>query len=329
MAPNNKNNNQISLRLSSIFRSVPEINIIIASLLVSIVIGAINPNFWNFSNWVNIFRFFVALSLLALGEAGILILGGIDLSVGSMASLTSMVFAYLLAYLKVGLPLSILGVFALGLLIGFYHGVFITRFSPPLPTIVPAFIVTLASLLLLSGVAVGITSGFPIPIPAYVAEFIGSPTSLAVIFVIAFALTYFIHKYTAVGRYMYAIGSNMEAARVAGVPIHKTRIFAYMYSEAMAVLAGIVLTSIVYAGYNSVGQNQELFAIAACAIAGVSLAGGEGSAIGAVLGALLIEIINDGIVLIGVSAYWQNAFTGAILVIAVLVDLIRRTWRRK
>lgn len=324
-----KANTKAASSLSSIFRSTSEINIIVASVIVSIVIGAINPNFWHLSNWINIYRFFVALALLSLGESGILILGGIDLSIGSMASLTSMVFAYLLTYFKVDLPLAILGVLALGLLIGLYHGVFVTRFSPPLPTIVPAFIVTLASLLLLSGIAVGITSGFPIPILGSYAELIGSPTGLTVIFVIVLGLTYFIHKYTAVGRYMYAMGSNMEAARVAGVPIHKTRIFAYMYSEALAVLAGIVLTSIVYAGYNSVGQNQELFAIAACAIAGVSLAGGEGSAIGAVLGALLIEIINDGIVLIGVSAYWQNAFTGAILVIAVLVDLIRRTWRRR
>ena len=117
----------------------------------------------------------------------------------------------------------------------------------------------------------------------------------------------------------------MEAARVSGVPIHKTRILAFVFSSVFAGLAGLVFTSMLMTGYPGVAAGQELYAIASNAIGGVSLAGGEGSAIGAIIGALLMTVIRNGLVLMGVSPYWHDPIAGIILVVAVGIDLFRRT----
>ncbi|MEL9940542.1 MAG: ABC transporter permease [Ignisphaera sp.] len=135
----------------------------------------------------------------------------------------------------------------------------------------------------------------------------------------------FIQQRTAIGRYLYAIGGNLEAARVAGIPIHKARIFAFAYSGAMASIAGMIYAGLIASGYADIASGQELLAVASCALAGVSLAGGEGNAFNAVLGALLVSIARTGIVFIGISPYWQDVATALILVIAVIVDLSRRT----
>lgn len=320
--------NRASFNIASLFR-IPEINTLTAILALSIIIGSINANFWSLSNWLTIYRWLAGLGLLALGQSMVLVAGGIDLSVGSMASLSSMIFAYMIVYAGVDTSIAILVVLAVALLIGFLHGVYITRFSLPLPTIIPAFIITLGSLILLRGLAIVMTYGYPIRILDYgKVEFLASPAGLSIIFIMALLLTFYIQRYTAVGRYLYAIGSNIEAARVAGVPIHKARIFAFMYSSLMAGLSGIVYASLVSSGYAEIATGQELYSIASCTIAGVSLAGGEGSALGAVIGALLISLIRNGIVLMGISPYWQDAATAIILVIAVTTDLIRRTWRK-
>lgn len=313
---------------ASILRS-PETTIATAIVILSIIIGLVNPTFWTSSNWFSILRWFIGLALLSIGQSMVLIAGGIDLSVGSMASLSSMLFAYFLEIRGMDVGLAMILVLLIAASIGIYHGLFIALFSPPMPTIVPAFIVTLGSMILLSGLAIIITLGWPIPIknPEKIA-FISSNEALLLIFFIAIATAIFIQRRTAVGRFLYAIGGNIEAARVAGIPIHKARIFAYVFSSILASIAGIIFTSLLSSGYPAAGAGQELYSIASNAIGGVSLAGGEGNALGAILGALMLSIIRNGLVLMGVSPYWQDSVAGIILVAAVASDLARRLLRK-
>jgi ribose/xylose/arabinose/galactoside ABC-type transport system permease subunit len=304
----------------------PELGTLIAVLGLSLIIGFVNPRFWLPSNWLTIMRWFAGFALLAMGESMVLIIGGIDLSVGSMASLSSMIFAYLITEMSWDTWQAFIVTMVIAILVGLYHAAVVVRFSPPLPTTVPAFIVTLGSLILLRGIAIGMTKGFPIKIynESKIA-FLASSQGIALLVTIAGIITLLIQLRTVVGRYMYAIGGSLEAARVAGIPIHKARAFAFIYSSILASITGMLYAGLVASGYADIATGQELYAIASCAIAGVSLAGGEGNAISAILGALLISIVRNGIVLMGVSPYWQDVGTALILVIAVIVDLTRRT----
>ncbi len=307
----------------------PEIGTFIGVIAIYAIISAINPRFISPGSILTVIRWFVALSLLTMGQSMVLISGAIDLSVGSMASLSSMIFAYLLVYGGQSPLVAFIAVIATGLLVGLYHGFFVTRFSPPLPTIVPAFIITLGSYILLRGIGIVMTSGIPIKITDREAiAFIASDTGRIIIFVIMLIISLIIQRYTLVGRYMYAVGGNMEAARIAGIPIHKTRVFAFAFSAISASIGGLLFAGLIAGGYADIAIGQELYSIASCAIGGVSLAGGEGTVIGAVLGALLISVIRNGIVSLGVSPYYQDVVTAIILIGAVTVDLIRRTWRR-
>jgi ribose/xylose/arabinose/galactoside ABC-type transport system permease subunit len=324
----------LSIRLEDIVKGrVPIFNIVIAILVISLVTGFINPKFWEISNWQVLLTWFLGLSVLAMGESMVLISGGIDLSVGSVASAVSMILAIIIKS-NTWIPVTeriitaIIISLIFGASVGLLHGTVVSFFSPPLPQIMPAFIITLASLIFWGGFASAITFGWPITLHEYPAlSIIAQPWMLAVILVIVGSITIFIQRYTIVGRYLYAIGGNIEVARLSGVPINKSRLFAYSYSSICAAIAGIIFTSLMMTGYPGVGKGQELYAIASNAIGGVSLAGGEGIALGSVIGAFLITLIRNALVLTGVSPYWYDSVTGVILAVAVAIDLYRRKGR--
>lgn len=324
----------MSIRLEDIVKGrVPIFNIVIAILVISLVTGFINPKFWEISNWQVLLTWFLGLSVLAMGESMVLISGGIDLSVGSVASAVSMILAIIIKS-NTWIPVTeriitaIIISLIFGASVGLLHGTVVSFFSPPLPQIMPAFIITLASLIFWGGFASAITFGWPITLHEYPAlSIIAQPWMLAVILVIVGSITIFIQRYTIVGRYLYAIGGNIEVARLSGVPINKSRLFAYSYSSICAAIAGIIFTSLMMTGYPGVGKGQELYAIASNAIGGVSLAGGEGIALGSVIGAFLITLIRNALVLTGVSPYWYDSVTGVILAVAVAIDLYRRKGR--
>lgn len=324
----------MSIRLEDIVKGrVPIFNIVIAILVISLVTGFINPKFWEISNWQVLLTWFLGLSVLAMGESMVLISGGIDLSVGSVASAVSMILAIIIKN-NTWIPVTeriitaIIISLIFGASVGLLHGTVVSFFSPPLPQIMPAFIITLASLIFWGGFASAITFGWPITLHEYPAlSIIAQPWMLAVILVIVGSITIFIQRYTIVGRYLYAIGGNIEVARLSGVPINKSRLFAYSYSSICAAIAGIIFTSLMMTGYPGVGKGQELYAIASNAIGGVSLAGGEGIALGSVIGAFLITLIRNALVLTGVSPYWYDSVTGVILAVAVAIDLYRRKGR--
>jgi len=307
----------------------PEMSVLIAIIAFYAIVSAITPSFLSERSMLTIIAWFAGLSLLSMGQTLALVVGGIDLSVGSLASLSSMVFAYTLEYEHWGPVVAFILTIATGALVGLWHGFFTTKFSPPLPTIMPAFVITLASLILLRGIAIIMTMGEPIKIYNSAATaFIGSDEGRIIIFTVMLLISLIIMRYTFVGRYSYAVGGNIEAARIAGIPIHKTRIFAFIFSGITASIAGLLYAGIISGGYADIASGQELYSIAACAIGGVSLAGGEGTVIGGVLGAFLISIIRTGLVSIGVSPFYEDVVTAIILIAAVSVDFIRRTWRK-
>lgn len=323
----------MSLRIEDLVKGrIPIFNIVIAIAVISIITGSVNPRFWSLENWQVLLTWFLGLSVLAMGESMVLISGGIDLSVGSIASASSMILS-LIIIKTIGSPvqvivLGIIVTIVFGIAIGLFHGAVVSFFSPPLPQIMPAFIITLASLIFWGGFASAITLGWPIVLHKYQElSVIAQPLTLAFILIVVGSITIFIQRYTIVGRYLYSIGGGIDVARLSGVPINKTRLFAYSYSSMCASIAGIIFTALMMTGYPGVGKGQELYAIASNAIGGVSLAGGEGIALGAVIGAFLVTLIRNALVLTGVSPYWYDSITGIILAVAVAIDLYRRRGR--
>jgi len=315
--------------IKSVLRT-PEIGTFLATVVLYAAISAINRKLLTMDSILTLLTWFIPLSLLAIGQTFALVIAGIDLSVGSLASLSSMIFAYILTYEGWSPVIAFILVIAIGILVGLWHGFFVTKFSPPLPTTMPAFIITLTSLILLRGIAILMTMGYPIKITNQIAlAIISSNEGRIIIFVIMLLIAVIIEFYTHVGRFFYAVGGNMEAAKIAGIPINKTRLFAFVFSGITASIGGLLYAGLIAGGYADIASGQELYSIASCAIGGVSLAGGEGTVIGGVVGALLISIVRMGIISLGVSPYAQDVVTAIILIIAISVDFIRRTWRRK
>jgi ribose transport system permease protein len=300
-----------------------EINILIALILLSIIITIINPRFLTSFNLQIIARQVAIFGLLAIGETLVIIGGGIDLSVGSLVALTGVLVALLM---KNGFDviLSIIIVLIISSLIGFWHGIFVTKLN------VPPFIITLGTLTAARGLASVITKGWPI---------IGLPTSFffigqgdiwgipfpLIILLIFASIAFFITKFTVLGRQLYATGGNIEAARLSGIDVDKRRIFTYIVSSFLAGVTGIIVASRLSQGQAGVGGGYELSAIAAAVIGGTSLSGGEGTILGTIIGAAIMSVIYNGLILLEISSYWHDVVMGMVIVSAVTLDI----WRRK
>jgi len=321
-------NNPYWVKAVSMLRRIavePVFGISLSIVVISFVTGAVNPNFWTVENWKAILRWIIALSVMAMGESFVLISGGIDLSVGSIAAASGMVLAYLIRYMGIPIPISIFLTLLFGFSIGLFHGAFVSILSPPFPQIMPAFLITLVSKIFFGGFAQVITLGWPIVLHQYRALALISTTStLVTILLITSILSIYIQRFSILGRYIYAVGGNIDVARISGVPINRVRLFVYGYSGICAALAGVINTSLMMTAHPSTSMGMELYAIASNAIGGVSLAGGEGTALGAIAGSFLIGLIRNSLVLTGVSSYWIESVTGIILAVAVVADLYRR-----
>lgn len=219
---------------------------------------------------------------------------------------------------------AILIVLAFAALVGLWHGFFVTKVG------VPAFIITLGTWLIASGAAAYITRGYPIVFPSghpFLVLGQGEWRSIPIMFLVLVGVALvaaFILNLTTLGRHIYAVGGNREAARVAGVKVNAVRIFCYAVSGVMAGTTGILLASRLGQGTPVVGSSYELWAIAATVIGGTSLFGGEGTVLGAILGAAIMGVMQNGMVLVNLSSYLQSVILGLVLVIAVVYDTLRR-----
>jgi len=317
-------------RLGGGFR---ELNVLIAFLALCAYFWWRNPGvFTKPANLAVIMRFIATFGILGIGEILVIITGGIDLSVGSMTALTGVLVAWLIlkgafGIASFGVIPAIFIVLVLSALVGLWHGFFVTRVG------VPPFIITLGTWLMARGTAAYLTRGYPVVFPSGhpflllgQGEFHSVPIMFIVLVIVAL-ITAFILNLTTLGRHIYAVGGNIEAARVSGVNVNRVRMFCYAASGVMAGITGILLASRLGQGTPVVGSAYELWAIAATVIGGTSLFGGEGTVLGAILGAAIMGVMQNGMVLMNISSYLQDVVLGTVLVIAVVYDTLRRRRR--
>jgi ribose transport system permease protein len=291
-------------------------------VLIALVIAtaALNPVFLGGDNLRNTIRHISLISLFALGEAVVIIAGGIDLSIGSVICISAVTTSYLTMYFGFGIEAAVVAAIIIALVIGISQGLVITHLG------VPPFVVTLGSMLLLRGGAEVLTGGTDIGFqgrfPTF--RFLGEGNGLGMpmpfwFALTAIAITAFLMHRTVFGRYCYAIGSNAEAARLSGVPVRAVRLVTFVLAAGLAGLAGVLYVAYLPSATPSLGSAYELHAVAAAVLGGCSLQGGRGSVFGVLIGAGIMQITFNAVNLIGHSL-WQNVVAGGVILTAVIVD---------
>jgi len=290
-------------------------------IVLLVAVGALtlaSPEFLTGNNLANLARQVAIFGILAIGQLVVILTGGIDLSVGSILGLAGAVTAQLLVTGVPIIPAILIGVVVGGVL-GLTNGVLVTRFK------LPPFIATLGMLGIARGIVLVITDantiqGLPDGFQTVANGTVLGIPNLLIIFAIITAIAWFVLNRTVFGRYVYAVGSNPEAARLAGVPVAMVTTAVYVISGVLAAVGGVLLTSRLGAGVPTAGTGFELQAIAACVIGGASLSGARGSAIGAACGALIIGVLNNGGNLLAINAFYLQIAIGALVLVAVGFD---------
>ncbi len=305
-------------------RGIGQYGLLIAFVLICLALTAITPKFLTVQNLMIIVTQVSINALLAFGVTFVIIAGGIDLSIGSMVAVTGVVaasFAHPDTY-SVAVPL--LAGLASGLLFGAFNGFIITRSK------VPPFIVTLGTMTIGRGLALILSKGRPVSNLSDSFNFLGGgkilgvPT-LIIILIVLFIVCSVVLKRTVLGRYIYAVGGNEQAARASGIQLNKVKMVVYTLCGGLAALSGILLTSRITTGQPNAGTGFELDAIAAAIIGGTSTSGGTGTMTGTLLGALLIGVISNGLDLLNVTSYYQQVVMGAIIIGAVVLDSMNQS----
>jgi ribose transport system permease protein len=282
----------------------------------------LNPMFLTSLNLAGMLRGMAYPGLVSIGMAICLISGVIDLSVGATAGLASVIFA---TFSYLGLIPSAGLAIGSGIMVGLLNGLVITRFR------VTPFIMTICMMYAVRGTASWISNGYNIyPLPSGFAEIgAGSPFGISWAFVIMVSMMIVVGlllSRTVWGLQVRAVGSDEDSARCTEVSVDSIRLSVFVITGGLAALAGVMLSLIINSGNATVGTGWELVAVAACAIGGVSLFGYQGSMFGLFVGLFVLQIIQNGIVVIGVSAYTQNIFIGFVLLLSMIVEVRRRQW---
>lgn len=297
------------------------------------------PNFLSASNFLIMFKHVAITAILAIGMTYVILTGGIDLSVGSIAGLAGMVAGALIlngatlqplgVVVYPSVPVVIAVVLLLGGMVGLFNGVLVARFriAPFIATLGVLYVARGAAMLLSNGATfpnlVGRpdlgNEGFPLLGSAAV---LGLPVTVLLLAVIA-AVAAFVAKDTPFGRWVYAIGGNERAALLSGVRVERVKIAVYVISGMCAALVGLIVSSELVAAHPASGETFELSAIAAVVLGGASLSGGRGTVGGALIGACVIGVLGDGLVMMGVSEFWQMVIKGLVIIAAVVLDQLQ------
>jgi ribose transport system permease protein len=290
-------------------------------LALFIILSIASPNFLTSTNLSSVVRQTAVINIMALGMTVIIIAGGIDLSVGSILALSGLLGAMIME--KHGIGWGIAAGMLVGMLCGFANGLMITslRISP--------FIVTLGTMGIYRGFALIISKGLPVHEIPPSFSYLGEGTLLGVPFVLWILLlcavvTHILLEHTRHGRYAFSIGSNPDAAFYAGVPVKFHTIVVYAGAGLLTGLSGMIEVSRLMTGQPTGGQGYELTAIAAVVIGGASLRGGEGSVLGTLVGAFIMGLLANGSDLLGTNPYWQQVIIGAVIILAVAFDELRK-----
>ena len=302
-----------------------------ALILIIVVFSLASPNFLQFDNVVGILLATTVTGVLALGVTFVIITGGIDLSIGTVMTLSAVMTAIFLTEWHLPIPLGIVAGLATGALAGLVNGIFIAKLK------IPSFIATLGMLNVAKGLALVISGLRPIyfnDTPAFNQAAMGSVVSAVVpgldvpnivlVFFGAAILASLVLSKTILGRYTFALGSNEEAARLSGVNVDVWKMAVFTVAGIFSGIAGVLIGARLNSAQPSLGQGYELDAIAAAVIGGTSLSGGEGTILGTVIGAFIISTLTNGLRIMSVPQEWQTVVTGGIVIIAVYLDIVRR-----
>ena len=307
----------------------------VALILVLGFFSLMAPNFLTAANAVIVTKHVALNAFLAIGMTFVIITGGIDLSVGSIVGLCAMVAGWLVLYgvdsgmgwsiqfntFEIGLIVVLVGIF-----VGTINGLLITRLN------VAPFIATLGTLYVARGAALLSSGGRTFPNlngnPDYGSEtfaFIGTGTILGIpvliwMLVVVGLLASYISRRTPLGRHIYAVGGNERGAALSGVKVNRVKMFVYMFSGFCASLVGLIIASQLQASHPATGETFELNAIAAAVLGGTSMSGGRGRIGGTLIGAFVIGILSDGLIMMGVSSFWQTVIKGVVIIAAVVID---------
>jgi ribose transport system permease protein len=298
----------------------------VSLLAICAVMSWLQPDaFASADNLYNITRNFAFIGIMALGMTAVILTGGIDLSVGSIMGLVGVVCGLILQA-EQHWALAVLGGFAIGALCGAVNGTLIAYAG------LPPFVVTLGMLSIARSLAIVLSQNQMIyEFGPYGDTFnligggeilgIATPVWMLLVLTLVFA---FVFNFTSWGRYLYAIGGNEGAARMTGVPVDRIKLQAYIVSALTAAVASVMIVGWQGSAINALGQGYELRVIASTVIGGANLVGGEGGAFGAFIGAALIEVIRNSLLMAGVDSNWQGTFVGVFIILAVLLERIRR-----
>jgi len=323
----------------SILLTLMKLRTFIALFAVIAFFSIFAPNFLSAANIILMSKHVALNAFLAMGMTFVIITGGIDLSVGSIVGLCGMVAGGLILNgidLQIGYTMYFnvvevcLITLVVGILIGAVNGLLITKLN------VAPFIATLGTLYVARGFALLSSDGQTFPNLIGKPELattgfgflgsgriIGLPVSIWILIVVALAAAY-VAKYVPIGRQIFAVGGNERAARMSGIRVDRVKMFVYMFSGFCAAIVGIVISSELMASHPATGNSFELNAIAAAVLGGTSMSGGRGTIGGTIIGAFVIGILSDGLVMMGVSSFWQMVIKGIVIIVAVVVDQAQR-----
>ncbi|MDX8497928.1 ABC transporter permease [Mesorhizobium sp. VK4C] len=323
----------------SVLLTLMKLRTFIALIAVLVFFSIAAPNFLSAANLILMAKHVALNAFLAMGMTFVIITGGIDLSVGSIVGLCGMVAGYLVLNgidLQIGYTVYFnvveiaLITLLVGILIGAVNGLLITRLN------VAPFIATLGTLYVARGLALLSSDGRTFPNLVgkpdlgttgfgYLGagRLLGLPVSIWILLVVALGAAY-LARYTPLGRHIFAVGGNERAARISGVRVNMVKMFVYMFSGFCAAIVGLIISSELMASHPATGESFELNAIAAAVLGGTSMSGGRGTIGGTIVGAFVIGILSDGLVMMGVSSFWQMVIKGLVIIVAVVVDQAQR-----
>lgn len=305
------------------FLQIREIGALIPLAIIFILVSIVNPSFASIPNILNMLRATSYVFIIGVGMTFVLCGRGLDLSVGSQMALTGVVMGVLMINMQLPIWIGLIITFCLGALAGSVNGFFIAYLR------IPPFIATLATFYAYRGIVLGVTKGSPItPMPEGL-RILGQGSFLGVSYVIwfiafLFLLATFLLRMTKFGRYTLAMGGNAESTRRAGINTKRLTFSIYVVSGILACIAGIFFTSRFTSAQPTAGVGLELQVIAACIIGGVSLFGGSGSILGTLIGSIFLIVLDNGMIMVHISAYWQQTVVGLIIIVAIVIDLVRK-----
>lgn len=303
-----------------------------ASLMLLLIgFSLASPNFMQTANIIAILQATAVNGVLAVGVTLVIITGGIDLSVGTLMTFCAVIAGVVLTYWGLPLPVGIVAAIATGALAGLTSGFFVAKMK------IPPFIATLGMMLMLKGLSLVISGTRPIyfnDTPGFTEISRGSlieaiipglpiPNGVLILFLTALAASYILNR-TILGRYTFALGSNEESVRLSGVNTDAWKMAVYALSGAICGIAGLLIASRLNSAQPALGLGYELEAIAAVVIGGTSLSGGRGTILGTLIGALIMAVLTNGLRILSVAQEWQTVVTGAIIILAVYADMMRR-----